>query len=84
MFFEYNKGAGVCMTIFAAESRRHSAWPAKWQGFLVLLCAQMVLFLVDEMKFNCDSGHCWDGWTLLKHVEFLLFWECILKALGHF
>ena len=60
----------------------HSAWPAKWQGFLALLCAELVLFLVDEMQFNCDGGHCWDGWTLLKHVEFLLFWGCILKALG--
>ena len=59
----------------------HSAWPAKWQGFLVLLYAQMVLFLVDEMKFHGDGGHCWDGWTLLKHVDFLLFWVCILKAL---
>ena len=38
--------------------------------------------LFDEMKFNGDSGHCWDGWTLLKHVDFLLlFWVCILKAL---
>ena len=59
----------------------HSAWPAKWQGFLVLLYAQMVLFLVDEMKLHGDGGHCWDGWTLLKHVDFLLFWVCILKAL---
>ena len=41
----------------------------------------MVLFLVDEMKFHGDGGHCWDGWTLLKHVDFLLFWVCILKAL---
>ena len=60
----------------------HSAWPAKWQGFLVLLYAQMVLFLVDEMKFNGDSGHCWDAWTLLKHIKFLWFWGRILKALG--
>ena len=42
----------------------------------------MVLFLVDEMKFNGDSGHCWDGWTLLKHIKFLWFWGRISKALG--
>ena len=41
----------------------------------------MVLFLVDEMKFNGDSGHCWDGWTLLKHIKFLWFWGRISKAL---
>ena len=75
-----------CARLREGYSKRHahSAWPAKWQGFLVLLYAQMVLFLVDEMKFDGDSGHCWDGWTLLKHVEFLLFWGCILKAFGLF
>ena len=74
----------VSAPLLTSYSKRyaHSAWPAKWQGFLVLLHAQMVLFLVDEMKFNGDSRHCWDGWTLLKHIKFLWFWKRISKALG--
>ena len=53
---------------YYSKRHAHSAWPAKWQGFLVLLCVHLVLFLVDEMKFNGDSGHCWDGWTLLERI----------------
>ena len=36
-------------TCYKCYSKRyaHSAWPAEWQGFLVLLCAELVFFLVD-------------------------------------
>ena len=50
--------------------------------FPVLLYAQMVLFLVDEVKINGDSGHCWDAWTLLKLIKFFVVLVRISKALG--
>ena len=39
-------------------------------------------FLVDEMEFDGIGGRCWDGWTLLGWVDFLVLWGCILEALG--
>ena len=68
--------------IYYYKRYAHSAWPAKWQGFLVLLYAQMVLFLVDEMKVNGDRGHSWDAWTLLKHIKFLVVLGAYFEGFG--
>ena len=41
----------------------------------------MMRFLADEIEFNGIGGRCWDWWTLLRWVEFVMFWAVFLETL---